>query len=96
MSQTKTICIDIRALMHPGYSGVHTYIYSMLDALFAMDTKNHYILFSNSKKQPKQDFGYGQKFTNVTHIHTRYSNKWLSFAFSFGFLGIDQLLLKKN
>src|SRR3989338_1980243 len=49
------ILVDIRHLTSPQQSGVGEYTIQLLRALFAIDQKNEYVLFSSGRQKPHQD-----------------------------------------
>lgn len=69
-----TIGIDIRSLMEGKRSGVEEYLINLLHHLFRIDTKNNYILFSNSFRDVSHlipEFSY----PNVRYSSFRFPNK---------------------
>ncbi len=73
------ILIDIRPLMDERYSGVAEYTFELLQALFARDTDNHYILWYNSGRDisgrmPVFDYA------NVRVVRSRFPNKLLNYG----------------
>ncbi|MBU3965714.1 glycosyltransferase family 4 protein, partial [Patescibacteria group bacterium] len=79
------IGIDSRAISQDKYSGVEEYAFNLLNALFAIDRKNQYILF-NAGKSPSQrylDFSSeAQKNSpNVKVLHSKISNRLLNVFF---------------
>lgn len=72
------ILIDIRPLMDAQYSGVSEYVYRLLEAIFAIDQKNEYILFCNGLQDAKlPDF----KKDNVKIVQTRIPNKVFNYLY---------------
>lgn len=73
------ICVDIRPLMGGKHTGVEIYTLNLLENLFKIDRKNHYILFANAEKDQSQ---YLPKFQqdNVTTIQTKIPNKILNLS----------------
>ncbi len=74
-----TILIDIRPLMDKYYSGVSEYVFRLLQAIFAIDTQNKYILFCNAagdveSRLPKFDQA------NVTVVTRHIPNKIFNYA----------------
>lgn len=68
--------------MSGNISGVEVYIKSLLEELFILDSKNHYILWWNSHQDVAQNI---PKFEskNITYISTKIPNKLLNFSLSF-------------
>lgn len=75
------ICIDARCLMEGRHTGVEEYTLGLLEELFKLDSKNEYILFLNSWKEPAFDFSCFNKFPNVKIKKTKIPNKLLNFLF---------------
>jgi glycosyltransferase involved in cell wall biosynthesis len=72
--QHMNIGIDIRTLLTPVRTGVAEYTYELLQALFRIDRKNQYFLFTNCAK----DFEMGKEKwerDNVKYVITKYPNK---------------------
>lgn len=67
------IGIDINPLLTSPRTGVGEYTFELLNALFVLDKKNQYFLFSNSFSKNPDDEMWDQK--NVHFIHTRVPNK---------------------
>ncbi len=67
------IGIDINPLLTSPRTGVGEYTFELLNALFTLDKKNQYFLFSNSFSKKHDDQIWSQK--NVHCIHTRVPNK---------------------
>jgi len=77
------ILVDIRHLTSPKPSGVGEYTKNILRALFALDTKNAYVLLSTGStraeeyaRQAVQDMA--GKSRKVQHVHVRIPNKLLN------------------
>lgn len=76
------ILVDIRPLMDAQYSGVSEYVYRLLEAIFAIDQKNEYILFCNGLQDAKlPDF----KKDNIKIIQTRIPNKVFNYLYLWPF-----------
>lgn len=73
------ICVDIRPLMGGKHTGVEIYTLNLLENLFKLDHKNHYILFANAEKDQSQYLPYFQQ-DNVTTIQTKIPNKILNLS----------------
>lgn len=74
-------------------TGVEEYVLGLLKALFANDSKNEYVLFFNSWKNPRFDFALFEQFVNVRLVRTRIPNKLLNFLFwYFDWPKIDRLV----
>lgn len=71
------IVIDIRSLTEKKRTGVGEYTYELLDAIFAQDNKNNYILFFNSLKKSELDLPF-TKYKNVFLVKTKWPNKLLN------------------
>lgn len=74
------IGIDIRCLAEGRRTGVEEYTQGLLEALFAADRRNEYVLFFNSWSAPKADFSWAEKYPNVTVRVFRIPNKLLNFS----------------
>ena len=86
------ICIDVRCLMEGRMTGVEEYTLGFLEGLFSSDKKNKYILFFNSWKEPKFDFGTFSRFENVKLKRLKIPNKMINFLFwYFSWPKIDRL-----
>ncbi len=72
------ILVDIRHLAHPNPSGVGEYTIELLRALFQLDTKNHYTLFSTGRKKPDLNKLFPNKTDRVEHKHVSIPNKLLN------------------
>lgn len=57
------------------------YTLGLLEELFKLDTKNEYILFLNSWKEPSFDFSIFSKYENVKIKRLKIPNKILNFCF---------------
>jgi len=75
------ICIDARCLSEDRRTGVEEYIEGLLKSLFEIDSKNEYILFLNSWKEPDDDFSWIKKYSNVKIKKLKIPNKILNFSF---------------
>jgi len=84
------IAIDARSLMGKNYSGVSTYAFNLLKALFESDHGNEYVLFYNSSKLaslPKFDF------PNVRYCGFHWPNKLFNASLNFfGWPKLDRLI----
>ncbi len=69
------ILVDIRHLTYPLPGGVSEYTRQLLLALFELDQKNEYVLFSSGKTKPS---GLVSRSDNVTFIHLNQPNKLLN------------------
>lgn len=88
------IGIDIRSLMSPVRTGVHEYTFELLQALFTIDTQNHYYLFYNSHEVVRVP---EWKQENVHYVHMRVPNKLFNFfQFVFHYPKLDTLIAKKG
>ena len=72
------ICVDVRCLMDGRRTGVEEYTLGLLENIFKLDSKNEYILFLNSWKKPKFDFGFFSCYENVKIKHLKLPNKLLN------------------
>ena len=70
------ITIDIRGLGGPHQSGVGMYTLHLLRALFDLDTKNNYVLFSSGSKKTLPHLP-SFSFPNVHNTHLRIPNRLL-------------------
>lgn len=84
------IGVDIRCLMEERYSGISEYTYNLLNQLFALDSKNQYLLFYNSRKSVKRpEFN----FSNVTFRGFKYPNKLFNLSLRFlKLIRLDKLI----
>lgn len=88
------IGIDINSLLSSSRTGVAEYTFELLHALFTLDKKNQYFLFSNSFRTNIDDEMWSQK--NVHFIHTRVPNKLFHLFLQItGKPTLDTLLVKK-
>lgn len=88
------IGIDINSLLSSSRTGVAEYTFELLNALFSIDKKNQYYLFSNSFRKNIDDEMWNQK--NVHFIHTRVPNKLFHLFLQLtGKPTLDTLLVKK-
>ncbi|HPN96441.1 MAG TPA: glycosyltransferase family 1 protein [Candidatus Moranbacteria bacterium] len=86
------IAIDARCLMEGRRTGVEEYLLNLILNLLEIDTKNEYVLFLNSWKNPKFDFSVFSRFKNVRIKRWRVPNKILNFSFWYlGWPHIDKL-----
>src|SRR3990167_2928606 len=76
------IVIDIRGLTSPHQSGVGMYTTYLLRALFTIDTKNHYVLFSSGSKKVKP-FIPSFHYQNVEFSHLSVPNRLLKASILF-------------
>ncbi|OGY47766.1 MAG: hypothetical protein A3J65_03505 [Candidatus Buchananbacteria bacterium RIFCSPHIGHO2_02_FULL_45_11b] len=84
------IGVDIRCLMEERYSGISEYTYNLLKELFALDPKNQYFLFYNSRKAVKRP---AFDFPNVTFRGFRYPNKIFNLSLRFlKLIRLDKLI----
>lgn len=79
------IGIDSRAISQDKYSGVEEYAFNLLNALFAIDRKNRYVLF-NAGKNPSQRYRDFSSKTqknspNVKAVRSKISNRLLNVFF---------------
>ncbi|MDD2807177.1 MAG: glycosyltransferase family 1 protein [Patescibacteria group bacterium] len=71
------IGVDIRSLLESQYSGISEYTYNLLAYLLAIDKKNHYFLFYNSRKSsPPPVFNQ----SNVTLKGFNFPNRFFNLA----------------
>lgn len=75
------ICIDARCLSEGRRTGVEEYVEGLLKSLFEIDSKNEYTLFLNSWKEPKNDFSWIKKYSNVKIKKLKIPNKILNLFF---------------
>lgn len=88
------IAIDIRPLMDPVRTGVGEYTFELLQALFAKDKTNQYILFYNALSVSDRVPSWNQD--NVHIIATRFPNKGVNICMAlFGRPLLDRLVLKQ-
>lgn len=91
------IGIDLRAIGQGKYSGVEEYTLNLLDALFAVDKKNNYLLFSSGQKISGRYMEFSQKSKknnpNVGLYHCPVSNRILNTFFKlFSWPKIDNMI----
>lgn len=87
------IGIDVRCLQDGTHSGVEEYARSLLEEIFAQDTKNKYILFANAWNTSRVDFSWATVYPNVTVRLSRWPNKLLNFCFWYlGWPKVDRML----
>lgn len=92
-----TIGIDLRAIGQGKYSGVEEYALNLLDALFAVDRKNKYLLFSSGQKTSDRYLEFAQnankKNSNIDLCHYSVPNRILNISFKlFSRPKIDKLM----
>ena len=75
------IGIDVRCLVEGRRTGVEEYTLNLLKNIFEADTKNEYVLFWNSFRQPKTRLNWTSKYKNVSVKKFNYPNKLLNFCF---------------
>ena len=76
-------------------SGVEIYIKNLLEELFQLDQKNHYILWWNSHKNVVKNIPVFEG-SNISQISTKIPNKLLNLSLSFfNYPKIDQWIGKK-
>lgn len=75
------IGVDVRCLVEGRRTGVEEYTLNLLKNLFAIDTKNDYVLFLNSFRTPLANLQWIEKYSNVSLKHFRFPNKLLNFLF---------------
>jgi glycosyltransferase involved in cell wall biosynthesis len=90
------IAIDIRSLNDPLRGGVGEYTSSLLEALFHLDPKNEYLLFTNSFTPTPNRLVWGfTRFPNVRVVRFSYPNKLFNFSLRFlRFPKLDNMLEK--
>lgn len=82
--------MDIRSLMDDKYSGVSWYTFHLLDNLLALDQKNHYLFFYNSRKKATMP-QFSQ--ANAFNCGFNYPNKLFNLAVNFfNFPKLDRLI----
>jgi len=91
-----TIGIDLRAIGQGKYSGVEEYALNLLDALFAIDKKNKYLLFSSGLQTSDRYWDFFQKAkeknSNIDSRHLSVPNRILNLSFKlFSWPEIDKL-----
>ncbi|MBI4713577.1 glycosyltransferase family 4 protein [Candidatus Uhrbacteria bacterium] len=69
------VLVDIRHLNQPQQSGVGEYTQQLLHALFEIDKKNEYILFSSGSRRLQPAF---ETTKNVSFVHINQPNKLLN------------------
>ncbi|MFA6028188.1 MAG: glycosyltransferase family 1 protein [Patescibacteria group bacterium] len=75
------IGIDVRCLIEPHHSGVAYYTKNLLEHLFAVDTKNTYLLFYNSYRPVKNTvLEEYKKFSHVSLHSYSWPNKFFNFS----------------
>ncbi|MBU4338625.1 glycosyltransferase family 4 protein [Patescibacteria group bacterium] len=92
-----TIGIDLRAIGQGKYSGVEEYALNLLDALFAIDSKNKYLLFSSGQKISSRYLEFSQrakeKNSNIDFCHCSFPNRVLNTSFKlFSWPKIDKIM----
>lgn len=80
-----TIGIDLRAIGQGKYSGVEEYALNLLSALFRIDPKNKYLLFSGGQKVSGRYLEFSrkekEKNSNIELFHCSFSNRFLNASF---------------
>lgn len=80
-----TIGIDLRAIGQGKYSGVEEYTLNLLGALFAIDPKNKYLLFSSGRKISSRYLEFSEKAKEKNHninlCHLSVPNRILNASF---------------
>jgi len=90
------IGIDIRSLMEEKLTGVGEYTKNLLENLFALDNKNEYYLFFNSRRDASANIPLPPS-PNVHLCGFRYPNKLLNYSMKFfNWPRIDTLINKKE
>ena len=85
--------IDIRCLAEGRRTGVEEYTLNLLKNLLKLDKKNKYVLFFNSWKAPRINFGWLEKYPNAALKKFRLPNKLLNFLFwYFNWPKIDKMI----
>jgi glycosyltransferase involved in cell wall biosynthesis len=72
------ILVDIRHLNTDNVAGVGRYTQNLLNALFVLDKKNEYVLYSSGRTLSPFGERTARKYKHVTHIHNRTPNKLLN------------------
>lgn len=91
------IGIDLRAIGQGKYSGVEEYALNLLNALFSIDRKNKYLLFSSGQSISKRYLDFSQKAkeknSNIDLCHSSIPNRILNALFKvFSWPKIDKLM----
>ncbi|MDD5344538.1 MAG: glycosyltransferase family 1 protein [Smithella sp.] len=91
------IGIDLRAIGQGKYSGVEEYALNLLDALFIIDRKNKYLLFSSGQKISDRYLSFSRKAKennpNIDLCHCALPNRILNTSFKlFSWPKIDNLM----
>lgn len=91
------IGIDLRAIGQGKYSGVEEYTLNLLNALFAIDSENKYLLFSSGQKISNRYLEFTKKAKeknpNIDLCHLAIPNRVLNTSFKiFSWPKIDRLL----
>ncbi len=85
--------VDIRCLVEGKNTGVEEYTTNLLHRLFELDSKNSYVLFINSWRQPKAQLGQFKKYKNVSIGQFHIPNKLLNLSlWYFHWPHIDKML----
>ncbi len=92
-----TIGIDLRAVGQGKYSGVEEYALNLLNALFSIDSKNKYLLFSSGRSISGRYLDFSQKAkeknSNIDLCHYSFPNRILNVSFKlFSWPKIDKLM----
>ncbi len=91
--KTLKIGIDVRCLIDGKMTGVEEYTINLLQNIFELDSKNKYILFTNSFRKPKGSLDLFTKYKNVTICHFRIPNKILNlFFWYFNWPHVDKMI----
>ncbi len=81
------IVVDLRSLQSGTVSGVENYTINLLEHLLALDKKNQYTLFFNSRgKQPEHNFD----FLNSKIVSTKIPNKLLNLGLKFNTISLER------
>lgn len=75
------IGVDARCFVEGRRTGIEEYSLNLLKNLFAIDTKNNYVLFLNSFRQPKSELDWIGAYPNVKLLRLRIPNKLMNFCF---------------
>lgn len=88
------IGVDLRPLLGQKVSGVENYIKHTVEAILALDKRNHYYFWVNA--HTPFEFPRFLKKQNTTCFQTHYPNKLLNFTLSkFNFPKVDRFFLEK-